>query len=174
MPTSPPRGELDFLKKAENFAELRTRLNSLGLTSDLALLNEYASHIAECWFKLGEQHLTDARAALSAVLVRTVFSRTYYAVYNVSKAVRYMNSGSVSLKGDDHKAAPDLPADFVDVAMWSRIITTLYEHRLRADYDNWLGTASSHTLSPSDAVVYSGDFIREARKHLKVKHGVNV
>ncbi|HEX2687480.1 MAG TPA: hypothetical protein VHN14_12725, partial [Kofleriaceae bacterium] len=96
MATPPPVLEIEFLAQAKNFAELRERLRTLGLTNDLTLLNEYAHHIATCWFRLGEQHLTEAVAAQGATLLRTAYSRAYYAAYSASKAVRYMTRGIVS------------------------------------------------------------------------------
>jgi hypothetical protein len=85
-----------------------------------------------------------------------------------------MTKGVVSLKGDDHKAAPDLPSDFVDAATWGSAITTLYEHRLRADYDNWVGTTAAHTLSAADAVALAKSFVSEARQYLVTKHGLTL
>jgi hypothetical protein len=75
-----------------------------------------------------------------------------HAAYNASKSVRYIVNGRVSLKGDDHGEASELPDDFPDVDRWSEAITRLYEHRLRADYDNWRTTTSEMSLSASDAV----------------------
>jgi hypothetical protein len=166
--------EVEFLRHTKNFAELRQRLRVLGLTNDLPLLDAYAQHVARCWFTLGEEHLAEAIAAIATPtsLTRTAYSRAYYAAYHASKTVRYMTKGMVSLKGDDHQAAPDLPSDFVDAAIWGAAITTLYEHRLRADYDNWATTAAAHTLSPTDAVALARSFINEARRHLAVKHGL--
>jgi uncharacterized protein (UPF0332 family) len=168
--------EIEFLAHAKNFAELRERLRTLGLTNDLALLDEYARHVATCWFRLAEEHLAESIASIatSTTLVRTAYSRAYYAAYNASKAVRYMTKGVVSLKGDDHKAAPDLPSDFVDAASWGAKITTLYEHRLRADYDNWAGTTAAHTLSTTDVVMLAKSFVNEARRHLVTKHGLTL
>lgn len=173
--TPPPVLEIEFLAHARNFAELRERLRTLGLINDLALLNEYAHHIATCWFRLGQEHLAEATAAAAnVVLIRATYSRAYYAAYNASKAVRYMTKGIVSLKGDDHKAAPDLPSDFTNAPKWGASITTLYEHRLRADYDNWLSTGAAHTLTPAKAVNLAMSFLDEARGYLVAKFGLTL
>lgn len=170
-----PVGESEFLAHSKNYAELREKLNKLGLRSDLSLLDDYARHVTGCWFKLAEQHLAECVESLAiASLERTVYSRAYYAAYNASKAVRYMTKGIVSLRGDDHKAAPDLPSDFVDAAKWGASITILYEHRLRADYDNWKETSAAHTLTTNDAVDQAKAFVDAARKHLTTKHGLKL
>lgn len=81
-----------------------------------------------------------------------------------------MVHGSVSLKGDDHgKASTDLPTDFPDVAGWASRLSTLYEHRLRADYDNWVSTNSESTITPTQACKEAEDFIAAARSYLKSK-----
>ena len=102
-----------------------------------------------------------------------MYSRTYYAVYNASKAVRYLVNGDVSLKSDDHGlAAVKLPADLPNVAAWSEKVTVLYEHRLRADYDNWSDTISSNSISCNDAIVLANQFIDETRHYLNDKFGM--
>ncbi len=70
-------------------------------------------------------------AAHAAGRTRAAYSRAYYAAYNASKAIRYHVNGVVSLKGDDHQAAPELPGDFPDLDQWSQLVAALYEHRLR-------------------------------------------
>lgn len=151
MPKAPPIHEIDFIRLTANHAEFGAKLTRLAITS--SVYGEYAKHVGDCWLSLAEEHLREAEVAARASCTRTAFSRAYYAAYNASKALRYLVNGVVSLKGDDHgKAAVDLPADLPDAASWSRNITTLYEHRLRADYDNWRDTASQNALQPSEAV----------------------
>ena len=118
--------------------------------------------------------MADAVAARTAGRVRAAYSRAYYAAYNASKAVRYHVYGFVSLKGDDHQAAPELPDDFPDVDQWGKLVATLYEHRLRADYDNWSNTASEHTLAPDDCISHAGQFLVGCRQYLLDKYGVTL
>jgi hypothetical protein len=47
--------------------------------------------------------------------------------------------------------------DFPDVDRWSKAVAALYEHRLRADYDNWSNTASENALS-SDCIFAGPNF----------------
>jgi len=86
-----------------------------------------------------------------------------------------MVRGAVSLKADDHtSASTDLPDDFPDQAQWSSRIVLLYEHRLRADYDNWSDTARKHSLSPGDAVQLAEEFVGEVRSYLNAKFGMSL
>jgi hypothetical protein len=78
--------------------------------------------------------------------------------------------GSVSLKGDDHaRASADLPDDMLNVDHWSHEITLLFEHRLRADYDNWSEPAM--TLTPTEAIQKAESFIEDARIYINSKMG---
>jgi len=136
MSKRPLVDELRFLKLSGNHLELSQKLMEIGVPAPDVL--EFARFVCEAWFHLGEQHLAEASKLNKKQCARAVYSRSYYAAYNVSKATRYLASGHVSLKGDDHGKAIDLPGNFPDTPRWSKAITTLYEHRLRADYDNWV------------------------------------
>jgi hypothetical protein len=133
---APSVEELRFIEITENHGEFCASLRSLGHNAAAESVEKNAVHVGFCWLRLGMEHLDEARAALVAIKRRSTYSRSYYAAYNVSKAVRYIVNGEVSLKGDDHHSASDLPGDFPDGDRWSTVITTLYEHRLMADYDN--------------------------------------
>src|SRR5216683_2485248 len=100
MPKPPPVAELEFLKLIPNHAELTRKLQTIGVPA-LDVL-EYAKYTCECWFRLAEEHLAEAKKANTMNCSRSVFSRSYYAAYNASKATRYIVQGIVSLKGDDH------------------------------------------------------------------------
>jgi uncharacterized protein (UPF0332 family) len=173
MAKKPPVAELEFLKLSGNHLELDRKLSSLGCeTPDIFA---YAQHVCEAWFRLGEKHLTEAKLLVASGCNRAGFSRAYYAAYNASKAARYIKAGFVSLKGDDHAAASTaLPGDFPDVAKWSMKISALYEHRLWADYDNWVDTEARFTLKPTDAVADAAAFIDETRAYLNSKCGMNL
>lgn len=168
MSKKPPINELDFIKASGNHRELLRKLTEMGLAgSDLT---PYAQFVCEAWFRLGELHLREAQTMLRFGCPRSVFSRAYYAAYNASKGARYLMNGYVSLKGDDHaKVSTDLPEDFPNIAKWAMNITTLYEHRLHADYDNWSDTHEKFTLQPATAVVMAEEFINETRTYLNTK-----
>jgi uncharacterized protein (UPF0332 family) len=174
MATRPlPVPELEFLKLTSNHLELDRKLNQLGWTN--AELRQFAVQVGTKWFELGKQHLDEAIRLNAAGCQRACFSRAYYAAYNASKAVRYLVKGIVSLKGDDHgKASIELPDDFPDVAQWSSKISALYEHRLRADYDNWTTTGAEQTLRPDAAINDATLFIDTARTYLNTKFGMNL
>jgi len=103
-----------------------------------------------------------------------VYSRAYYAAYNASKAVRYVVRGFVSLRGDDHKKVADLPTSFPDVDSWVAKLPLLYEHRLRADYDNWSDTAVENVLSPAACLAAAAEFLKAAEQFLLAEYGLKV
>lgn len=173
MTKSPPTSELEFVRLTANHAEFARKLDALALSTADVL--EYAKHVCTCWFHLAEEHLAEARTAFAGKCTRTAFSRSYYAAYNASKAVRYLVHGVVSLKGDDHgQASTNLPKDLNDVARWSQSITILYEHRLRADYDNWGTTLSNNTLTPEEAIANADAFIETVRDYINTKFGMQL
>ena len=168
-----PIHELEFLRISANHREFARKVATLGFQG--ADIDAFAKQVCEAWFRLGEAHLSEARALIKAAVPRATLSRAYYAAYNASKAARYLVQGFVSLKGDDHgKASTELPSDFPDVANWARRMTTLYENRLRADYDNWSNTTSQFSLTPDAAIREAEDFIQEVRGYLNTKYGMQL
>lgn len=166
MTAKPPLPELEFLKLSGNHNDFERRLAQLQCS--FPELKSYVTYVSKAWFNLGTQHLAEAKKIASLGCDRAVYSRAYYAAYNVSKGARYMMQGSVSLKGDDHgKASTELPGDFPDQDKWARKIGVLYEHRLKADYDNWDSTVGSFSLTAADAIKDAEDFIMETQVYLQ-------
>lgn len=173
MSKKPPVNELEFLKLSANHLDLARKLSTLGfLTPDLY---QNAQYVCESWFRLGEEHLAEAKNLLSVGCPRSVYSRAYYAAYNASKGTRYIAQGFVSLKGDDHgKASTELPGNFPNIATWASRISILYEHRLHADYDNWSNTSEGFTLTPANAIAEAEAFINVARTYLNTNCGMTL
>lgn len=167
--SSDERAALELLG---NHAEFKSILVSLAMNGDLPKLEEHVHAVARRWFELARLHQADAAAAGIRNNPRAVYSRAYYAAYNASKAVRYVVSGSVSLRGDDHKKVGDLPSSFPDAAKWAGDLALLYEHRLRADYDNWSETPSENVLSPKKCRTTSAEFLKIAEQFLLKKYGL--
>ena len=170
MPKPPQVHELEFIRITQNHGEFSKRLSSIQVSNgadDMA----HAQHVGLCWFKLGEEHLAEAKTAAAGGTRRSAYSRAYYAVYNVSKATRYLVNGVVSLKGDDHKQASVLPDDFPDAVRWAIAISSLYQNRLRADYDNWSTTAADFDMPVPDAITSSETCVSAARTYLVTKFG---
>jgi uncharacterized protein (UPF0332 family) len=172
MPTAKHVTEVSFLKISGNHQEFASKLRQLQIP-DGAVVRR-AAEIAAKWFGLAEEHLRDARQSQGSKSPRSAYSRAYYAAYNASKAVRFMHKGMVSLHGDDHAKANELPDDFADSPKWSKTITDLYADRLRADYDNWDDTTTSFARPPNDAIALAEEFLSIAREYLKTKHGVTL
>jgi hypothetical protein len=164
--------ELEFISLTVNHGHFSDKLRKLDLPAAAAEVQKNAFHVGLRWIKLAQEHLVDAEASLSAGLRRSTFSRSYYATYNASKGVRYIVFGVVSLKGDDHHKASDLPDDFPNTGKWAEMIPKLYEHRLFSDYDNWNSTASQHTLSPKEAFELAQQFLEDSRSYLSTKFGI--
>ncbi len=144
------------------------------MNSDIDVLESHVHAVARKWLELGRLHHADASAVDVNVNPRAVYSRAYYAAYNASKAVRYVVRGSVSLHGDDHKKVADLPGSFPDVDSWVSKLPLLYEHRLRADYDNWSDTASENVLAPADCLAIAADFLEAAEQFLLTEYGLKI
>lgn len=174
MVKAPPLEELDFIKLTQNHGKFCAALRVLGYKSTSQGIAEFAHHVGLCWLQLAIEHLQDAKAARSSGCNRSTYSRSYYAVYNASKAVRFLVTGSVSLNADDHKKASELPDDFPDVEKWANVIIGLYEHRLRADYDNWSSTASQHSMRIEEAVDLAEQFTNAAKQYLEGKLGITL
>jgi hypothetical protein len=174
MRTPPPIEEREFLKLVKNHGELCNGLRTLNLGLASSHVTGHAHHVGLCWLRLAQEHLADASATLAANRARATYSRAYYAVYNASKATRYIVNGAVSLKGDDHQRAGELPDDFPDVASWSSKIVDLYEHRLKADYDNWGSTSREMQRPPQQAVEIAGAFVDATIQYLADKFGITL
>lgn len=172
---SPPLNEQDFLKEVPNHSELSHKLARLSLSADSAnRIEDYANHVGECWYVLAEVHLREAESAVTSGCLRSAYSRAYYAAYNASKAVRYLVSGFVSLRADDHKKAQDLPDDFPHVDRFARLITDLYSDRLLADYDNWGSTGSNFTMNARQSVTLASEFLSVAALYINGKRGLQL
>ena len=146
-------------------------MRGLGYDQVAREVHRNAIFVGRRWLELGREHLEDATAALGTQKPRMVYSRSYYAAYNASKAVRYIVYGIVSLKGDDHTEASNLPDDFPHIDKWAEAIPKLREHRLLSDYDNWRVTRDSFELSLEEAVALAGDFVADAQAYLDGKYG---
>ena len=164
--------EVSFLRISGNHQEFAGKLRHLEIPDGRIL--GAAKDVATKWFRLAQEHLADAQNAHRGKSHRSAYSRAYYAAYNASKAVRYMTKGVVSLHGDDHAKASELPDDFEDLAKWSRTVTDLYADRLRADYDNWDDTLASFGRPAADAVGLAEKFLDAARRFLMTKHGLHL
>ena len=162
------------LELVRNHAEFKATLVSLTMSGDLHLLDGHVSAVARKWFELGRQHYADASSIDPIAHPRCAYSRAYYAAYNASKAVRYVVRGAVSLKGDDHRKVADLPDKFPDVDSWTAKLPQLYEHRLRADYDNSSNTSSENVLPPQDCIRAAREFLEVAAKFLLTEYGLTV
>jgi hypothetical protein len=174
MAKVPPIDERNFLKLTQNHSEFQHKIQVLGHEKVASDVTEFAYHVGQCWLQLACEHLQDAKAAMASNLDRSAYSRSNYAVYNASKSIRYVVNGSVSLKGADHQKASDLPDDFPDVDKWAVDITSLREHRLRADYDNWGATGSEHLLTVVETVQLAENFLSETKQYLEAKFGIRL
>ncbi len=169
-----PKDERLALELIKNHAEFKANLVSLTMSGDLQILESHVHAVARRWFQLARMHRDEAAAVDPALSPRTVYSRAYYAAYNASKAVRYIVNGSVSLRGDDHRKVAALPDSFPEVDAWTARLPRLYEHRLRADYDNWTDTDSENQLSPPECLAAAREFLMVSEQFLQSEYRVNL
>jgi sulfur relay (sulfurtransferase) DsrC/TusE family protein len=163
-----------LLHEITNHAEFKQKLTKLKLTNDFATFDAAVVDVVASWFKLAKEHSVEMAKLDVDQLPRAAYSRAYYAAYNASKAVRYMSRGVVSLHGDDHRKIADLPDTFPNVNMWARELQVMYQHRLRADYDNWTQTPSEHTLKPRECTELARKFLETCETFLKDVYKVTV
>lgn len=175
MAKAPPIDGRKFLELTKNFGKASRDMSALGFAQTATEIVEFGHHIGLCWLKLALRHLADAKASQKQKGTRrAVFSRSYYAVYNASKAVRYVAYGTVSLFGEDHQKAGDLPDDFPNVANWAVDITRLREHRQKADYDGWEATTKEFSLTSKKCLELAKSFIGDATSYLDSKYGIKL
>jgi hypothetical protein len=163
-----------LIHEVRNHAEFKEKLTKLKLTGDLAVWDAAVIDVIRSWFQLARQHAEELGKLDPDQLPRAVYSRAYYAAYNASKAVRYTSRGIVSLSGDDHRKVSELPDSFPNVDTWARDLQVMYEHRLRADYDNWTQTPSEHTLKPKECAELAQRFLTVCESFLKDVYKVQV
>jgi hypothetical protein len=93
------------MRITSNHGEFGRKLTALGHPAASGQIKRHAHFVGLCWFQLSLEHLEDAKCSLAAARSRATFSRSYYAAYNASKAIRYIVDGAVSVTGDDHAKA---------------------------------------------------------------------
>jgi hypothetical protein len=170
----PPSDQRQFLRLVKNHADFKNKLVTLALASDLALFQDHVLRVSQGWFDLSKELLIELIKIDMRNCPRSAYSRSYYAAYNASKAVRYLVYGEVSLGGDDHRRVAELPDSFPDVDSWTPRLTELYEHRLRADYDNWSGSAAENTLTPVQSYSTAKEFVDACRVFVASEYGVSI
>jgi hypothetical protein len=170
----PPPDERLFLHEVKNHAEFKVKLTRLRLTSDFEVFQAAVSGVVKGWFDLARQHAGELEKLDPVQMPRAVYSRAYYTAYNASKAVRYAAYGIVSLKSDDHQKVSELPDRFPNVDTWARNLQSLYEHRLRADYDNWGLTPGEHTIQPQGCSDLAKDFLSVCHSYLKDEYRIEL
>lgn len=97
-----------------------------------AVIHRHARRLA----KLGRVHLRHARQSAGPQAWRQRLSRSYYACYSFSKAVRYFVDGNYSADVTDHKKVGDLPNDFPECDIWKNLLVQFRGDRNVADYDH--------------------------------------
>ncbi len=163
-----------FLRLVKNHADFRQKLVTLALSGDLHTFDGHMRSVATSWFELAKEHLAEVSILDVRGCRRAIYSRSYYAAYSASKAVRYVVYGEVSLGGDDHRKVAELPDSFPNVSSWAVRLIQLYEHRLRADYDNWSGSDTENTLAPEDSRTAAKEFLDACKTFLFDEYGVVV
>lgn len=152
----------------KNVAELKKHLAGiLSKKSTRAFDTAVRENVIQL-FRLGEQHYTFSQA-IAAQHWRQIVSRSYYAAYNVSKAVRLAVNGHYSQEVKDHEKVGDLPDDFPNKNIYANKLRLLRDDRNLCDYDHTAVQADLGTTS-SDTLILVGDLIGDARKYLRARN----
>lgn len=133
-----------LLLAAGNVNRLRENLRHLlDPAGNLALEREYHENIRGL-FRLGSEHLGFA-TSLPAGQWRQVVSRSYYAAYNVTRALRLAESGHYSQDSTDHKKIDELPGGLANRMTYKTQLPLLRDDRNVCDYD--------HSVTEADLVI---------------------
>ena len=149
----------------KNVGELRRQLAGiLSAKSARAFDAEIKENVVQL-FKLGEEHYRFA-SNVHGSHWRQIVSRSYYAAYNISKAIRLMVNGHYSKEVKDHDHVGHLPDDFPNKSTYANKLGLLRDDRNLCDYD--------HTAFQTDLSATVGDTLRlleglvtDARKYLR-------
>ena len=163
-----------FWKDIKNHAELKRLLKKHELLHNEPLFDDVVHSVAKAWMSLARIHLKDAKRCCSKESQRSFYSRSYYAGYNASKAVRYLAVGTVSGSGDDHQKVSDLPTDFPENEKWGSFLRELYKHRLISDYDGWRNSTRGLKLNRRKSLKEVETFVKACKAYAASKYGVRL
>lgn len=152
----------------KNVGELKRQLAGILSTKSAQVFDATVRKNVAQLFKLGEQHYMFARG-ISASHWRQVVSRSYYAVYNVSRAIRLAVAGHYSQEVKDHEKVGELPDDFPDKSTYTNKLRLLRDDRNLCDYDHTvvqadLGSTSVDTLQLVELFIDHGRQYLNAHK----------
>jgi hypothetical protein len=157
--------DLRQLLELRNFREVHRVLAALADDGRASFVLDAAADQARLWLSLARDHLSAARSA-STRHWRSQVSRSYYAAYTASRAVRYYVTGHVRQDAGDHKDVTELPDDFPDRSHWVSALTDLHSARSRSDYDAWTDVLQSLPREPSVLLSLADRFVATAARYL--------
>ena len=151
----------------KNVAELKRELGRvLSKESTKAFDAEVRKNVVQL-FTLGERHFEFAKT-ISAIHWRQVVSRSYYGVYNVSRALRLAVSGQYSQDIKDHEKIGDLPDNFPDKSTYANRLRLLKDDRNLCDYDH-TAVETDLGINRVDTITLVGNFVLHARDYLRAR-----
>ena len=151
----------------KNVVELRKQLAGvLSAKSARAFDAEIIGNVVQL-FRLGEEHYRFA-SSIHGSHWRQIVSRSYYAAYNVSKAIRLTVSGHYSQEVKDHEKVGSLPDDFPNRNTYANKLGLLRDDRNLCDYDHTV-TPADLSSTVADTLKLVGDLVIDARKYLKTR-----
>jgi uncharacterized protein (UPF0332 family) len=134
--------------------------------TDLIRLEIYSN--VKQLIRLAQSHLRFAKATTGKECWRQKVSRSYFACYLASRAIRLAISGQYNTDIKDHKNIGELPDDFPSVSTWQNFFITLRADRNMADYDHTAKT-SSLEMSSTQYIDKTANFIMEVKLYLQRK-----
>jgi len=156
--------EIELLKKNPN--KLANLLScALSQAEQDKIINIAHKH-TKLLMKLSRHHLLFAISIKGNYAWRQKVSRSYYACYNASKALRLFNRGHYSQESKDHEKIGDLPKTFNDKPFWDNFLTKLRSDRNLADYDH-VKKSIDMEYTPKEYLKHSEKFFNEAKAYLK-------
>ena len=156
----------DFLKS--NPRKIIRCLSNILSSSELQKIDDEIKVNVKQLIRLGESHLRYTRSLSGLGVWRQKVSRSYYACYSLSKAIRLAHEGMYSVEANDHKKIGDLPDDFPDRDIWSNKMTKFRADRNISDYGHKAKERDLEYTS-SQYLIEAENFIKEAKAYMKRK-----
>lgn len=151
---------------AGNPRKIINNLKGLVEVGAISALEQEVDRNVRQMIALGRSYLRFAQGQPKGPYWRQVVSRSYYAAYFTSRAVRLYVDGHYTTDSSDHQKIGTLPKDFPSVNEYSVVFPVLREDRNICDYDH-TATAKDLTYKSSETLSRVNRFLKDATLYLR-------
>lgn len=154
----------NILLASSNPVKMIVNISHLIEATEVAKLTAEIDRNVRLLYELGNSHFIFAKAQSNSEW-RQKISRSYYAAYNVRRALMLKYNGHFSTESIDHKTVDELPSDLNHRDSHIVQLRALREDRNLADYSH-LAQASDLVIQPDDALAFVHEFIKNCGDYL--------